>query len=128
MACAQVVRLHDTIVAQWTQSRSGRACMGGSAQSLDQERVGVFHIDNSRCWRTLCALTGRMVCMFTAIAEHGNHGAWNGTSATTALVTVVVCSNDADVLDGQLEALDAHEIVFGRLTGSSDAWDGSRRG
>ncbi|KAH9009289.1 hypothetical protein EDB85DRAFT_2298654 [Lactarius pseudohatsudake] len=55
--------------------------------------------------------------MFTAIAEHGNHGSWNGTSATTAPVTVVVCSNDADVLDGQLKALDAHEIVFGRPTG-----------
>ena len=37
----------------------------------------------------------------TAIIDHGNPGAWLGTT--------VACANDAEVLDGLLGALDSHE-------------------
>ena len=56
----------------------------------------------------------------TAIVDHGNPGAWHGTSAT-APATTVACANDAEVLDGLLGALDSHEFVFGRLMGLADA-------
>ena len=56
----------------------------------------------------------------TAIVDHGNPGAWHGTSAT-APATTVGCTNDAEVLDGVLSMLDAHEFVFARLMGLTDA-------
>ena len=43
----------------------------------------------------------------TAIVDHGNPGAWHGTSAT-APATIIACANDAEVLDGLLGALDSH--------------------
>jgi RNA exonuclease 1 len=55
-----------------------------------------------------------------AIVDHGNPGAWHGTSVT-APATTVGCANDADVLQGLLGALDSHEFVFGRLMGLADA-------
>ncbi|KAH9044882.1 hypothetical protein EDB84DRAFT_1558957 [Lactarius hengduanensis] len=51
--------------------------------------------------------------ILTTIVEHVKSGAWNGTSAT-ASATAVVCSNNAEVLDGLLGVLDAQGIVFGR--------------
>ncbi|KAN0141708.1 hypothetical protein V8E53_000170 [Lactarius tabidus] len=56
----------------------------------------------------------------TAIVDHGNPGAWHGTSAT-APATTVACANDAEVLDGLVGALDSHEFIFGRLMGLADA-------
>ena len=56
----------------------------------------------------------------TAIVDHGNPGAWHGTSAT-APATTIACASDAEVLDGLLGALDSHEFVFGRLMGLADA-------
>jgi RNA exonuclease 1 len=56
----------------------------------------------------------------TAIVDHGNPGAWHGTSAT-APVTTVSCANDTEVLDGLIGALDSHEFIFGRLMGLADA-------
>ncbi|KAH9015401.1 hypothetical protein EDB85DRAFT_2156723 [Lactarius pseudohatsudake] len=44
----------------------------------------------------------------TAIVDHGNPGAWHGTSVT-APATIVACANDAEVLDG-MGALDSHEF------------------
>ena len=58
--------------------------------------------------------------MRTAIVDHGNPGAWHGTSAT-APATTVACANDAEVLEGLLGALDSHEFVFGRLMALADA-------
>jgi len=55
----------------------------------------------------------------TTIVDHGYLSAWHGTSAT-APSTTVACANDAEVLDGLLGALDAHEFVFGRLMGLAD--------
>ncbi len=55
-----------------------------------------------------------------AIVDHGNPGAWHGMSAS-APATTVACTNDAEVLDGVLGALDTHEFVFGRLMGLADA-------
>ncbi len=49
----------------------------------------------------------------------------NGTHTCTAIVdhsnTTVACANDAEVLDGPLGALDAHEFVFGRRMGLAEA-------
>ncbi|KAI0247771.1 hypothetical protein BJV78DRAFT_1285278 [Lactifluus subvellereus] len=56
----------------------------------------------------------------TAIVDHGNPGAWHGTS-TSAPATTVPCTNDTEVLDGVLGVLDAHEFVFARLMGLADA-------
>ncbi|KAI9508061.1 hypothetical protein F5148DRAFT_1284472 [Russula earlei] len=55
-----------------------------------------------------------------AIVNHGNPGAWHGTSAA-APATTVACANDAEVLDGVLDALDSHEFVFARLMGLAEA-------
>ncbi|KAH9015481.1 hypothetical protein EDB85DRAFT_2156653 [Lactarius pseudohatsudake] len=43
-----------------------------------------------------------------AIVDHGNPGAWHGTSMTVP-ATTVACANDAEVLDG-MGALDSHEF------------------
>ncbi|KAI0248416.1 hypothetical protein BJV78DRAFT_799137 [Lactifluus subvellereus] len=56
----------------------------------------------------------------TAIVDHGNPGAWHGTSAS-APATTVPCTNDTEVVDGVLGVLDAHEFVFARLMGLADA-------
>ncbi|KAF8462662.1 hypothetical protein DFH94DRAFT_831793 [Russula ochroleuca] len=56
----------------------------------------------------------------TAIVDHGNPGAWHGTSAD-APATTVPCTNDAEILEGVLGALDSHEFVFARLMGLADA-------
>ncbi|KAI0249684.1 hypothetical protein BJV78DRAFT_1394638 [Lactifluus subvellereus] len=56
----------------------------------------------------------------TAIVDHGNPGAWHGTSAS-APATIVLCTNDMEVLDGVLDVLDRHEFVFARLMGLVDA-------
>jgi hypothetical protein len=53
----------------------------------------------------------------TAIVNHDNPGTWHGTSVL-APVTTVPCTNDTEVLDGVLGALDAHQFVFARLVGS----------
>ncbi|KAH9965648.1 hypothetical protein BJV74DRAFT_869879 [Russula compacta] len=55
-----------------------------------------------------------------AIVDHGNPGAWHGTSAT-APATTVACTNDTEVLDGLLGVLDTHDFVFARLMGLADA-------
>jgi len=55
-----------------------------------------------------------------AIVDHGNPGAWHGTSPA-APATTVACTNDAEVLDGVLSVLDTHEFVFARLMGLADA-------
>jgi len=47
----------------------------------------------------------------TAIVDHGNPGAWHGTSVT-APATTVACTSDAEVLEGVLGSLDSHELVF----------------
>ena len=59
---------------------------------------------------------GRMVHTHTAIVDHGNPGAWHGTSAT-APATTIACANDAEVHDGLLGALDWHELAdaLGRM-------------
>ena len=54
------------------------------------------------------------------IVDHGNPGAWHGTSAS-APATTVPCTTDAEVLEGILGALDTHEFVFARLMGLADA-------
>ena len=54
------------------------------------------------------------------IVDHGNPGAWHGTSAS-APATTVPCTTDAEVLDGILGALNTHEFVFARLMGLADA-------
>jgi hypothetical protein len=56
----------------------------------------------------------------TAIVDHGNPGAWHGTSAA-APATTVGCTNDAEVFDGVLSVLDSHEFVFARLMGLANA-------
>ena len=56
----------------------------------------------------------------TAIVDHGNPGAWHGTSAS-APATTVPCTNDTEVLDGVLGVLGAHEFVFAGLMGLVDA-------
>ena len=55
-----------------------------------------------------------------AIVDHGNPGAWHGTSAS-APATTVPCTTDAEVVDGIIGALDTHEFVFARLMGLADA-------
>lgn len=55
-----------------------------------------------------------------AIVDHGNPGAWHGTSAS-APATAVPCTTDAEVLDGILDSLHTHEFVFARLMGLADA-------
>ncbi len=47
-------------------------------------------------------------------------GAWHGTSASVP-ATTVVCTNNAEVPDGVLGALDTHEFVYARLMGLGDA-------
>lgn len=54
------------------------------------------------------------------IVDHGNPGAWHGASAS-APATTVACTNDAEVLEGVLGALDSHEFVFARLMALADA-------
>ncbi|KAH9988749.1 hypothetical protein BJV77DRAFT_1145224 [Russula vinacea] len=56
----------------------------------------------------------------TAIVDHGNPGAWHGTSAASP-ATTVPCTTDAEVLEGVLGALDSHEFVFARLMALADA-------
>ena len=41
--------------------------------------------------------------------------------SASAPATTVACTNDAEVLDGVLGALDTHEFVFGRLVSLADA-------
>ena len=55
----------------------------------------------------------------TAIVDHGNPGAWYGTSAMAPATTV--CTSDAEVLEGVLGALDLHEVVFARSMALADA-------
>ena len=56
----------------------------------------------------------------TAIVDHGNPGAWHGTSAASP-ATTVPCTTDAEVLEGVLGALDSHEFIFARLMALADA-------
>ena len=56
----------------------------------------------------------------TAIVDHGKPGAWHGTSAAIP-ITTVACTNDAEVLEGVLGAMDTHEFVFARLMAFADA-------
>ena len=56
----------------------------------------------------------------TAIVDHGKPGAWHGTSAATP-TTTVACTNDAEVLEGVLGAMDTHEFGFARLLALADA-------
>jgi RNA exonuclease 1 len=55
-----------------------------------------------------------------AIVDHGNPGAWHGTSPT-APATTIACTSDAEVVEGVVGALDSHEFVFARLMGFADA-------
>ena len=54
------------------------------------------------------------------IVDHGNPGAWHGTSPS-APATTVPCATDAEVVEGVLGALDSHEFVFARLMTLADA-------
>ena len=56
---------------------------------------------------------------YTAIVDHGNPGAWHGTSVA-APTTTVPCTTDAEVLEGALGALDSHEFIFARLMALAD--------
>jgi len=55
----------------------------------------------------------------TAIVDHGNPGAWHGTSAS-ASATAVACTSDAEVLEGVLDSVVSHELVFARLMALAD--------
>ncbi|KAF8840863.1 ribonuclease H-like protein [Paxillus ammoniavirescens] len=52
-----------------------------------------------------------------AVVDHGNPSVMHGSKATTT----IGCSSDEEVLDGLLQAIPAHEFVFGRFTGLADA-------
>jgi RNA exonuclease 1 len=59
-----------------------------------------------------------------AIVDHGNPGAWHGTSASAPATTVPCSISDADseVIEGVVAgALDPHEFVFARLMTLADA-------
>ncbi|KAH9022196.1 hypothetical protein EDB85DRAFT_1895320 [Lactarius pseudohatsudake] len=67
------------------------------------------------------------ICTRTALLYHGNLGAWHVSSATPP-ATTVACTNDADVLDGLLGALNSHEFVLEqRLLGFGGCPWGSRQ-
>jgi RNA exonuclease 1 len=55
----------------------------------------------------------------TAVVDHGDLGIMHGAKATTA----IGCGSDREVLDGLIQVIPAHDILFGRFTGISDAMD-----
>ena len=56
----------------------------------------------------------------TVIVDHGNPGAWHGTSAPVP-GTTVACTDVTEALGGVLGAMDTCEFVLARLMGSADA-------
>lgn len=145
LAYAQVARPHHTRSrARRAQSRGGCAGLCGFIKSEDKKwcaaltsrlpdreindfavsgpGYGEFRTDYepilARVARSLHGPNGSAAR--AAIVDHGNPGAWHGTSAT-APATTVACTNDAEVLDGLLGVLDTHDFVFARLMGLADA-------
>lgn len=53
----------------------------------------------------------------TAVVDYGNPGVMHGAKATT----VIGCGSDRDMLEGLMQAIPAHEFIFGRFTGIADA-------
>ena len=53
----------------------------------------------------------------TAVVDHGNPSVMHGAKATTA----IGCGSDQEVLEGLIQAISAHEFLFGRFTGVADA-------
>jgi len=48
--------------------------------------------------------------------DHGQPGVMHGAKATTA----IGCGSDGEVLEGLIQAIPAHEFLFGRFTGIAD--------
>ncbi|KAI9571566.1 hypothetical protein HD554DRAFT_2168835 [Boletus coccyginus] len=79
---------------------------------------GEFKTDQESIFERMARAGGRpQGAVRAAVVDHGNPGVMHGTKATTA----IGCANDQEVLDGLIQALPAHEFMFGRLTGVADA-------
>ncbi|KAG9316877.1 hypothetical protein JVU11DRAFT_2953 [Chiua virens] len=48
-----------------------------------------------------------------AVVDHGNPSVMHGAKATSS----IGCTSDPEVLEGLIQAIPAHEFLFGRLTG-----------
>lgn len=53
----------------------------------------------------------------SAVVDHGNPAVMHGAKANTS----VPCTSDAEVLEGLMQAIPAHEFSFGRFTALADA-------
>jgi len=79
---------------------------------------GEFKTDQESIFERMARAGGRpQGVVRAAVVDHGNPGVMHGAKATTA----IGCASDQEVLDGLMQALPAHEFVFGRLTGVADA-------
>ena len=80
---------------------------------------GEFKMDYESIFERMARASGRggRGTVRSAVVDHGNPGVMHGAKATTA----VGCGSDREVLEGLLQAIPAHEFLFGRLTGIADA-------
>src|SRR5215472_8564825 len=52
-----------------------------------------------------------------AVVDHGNPAFMHGAKAATT----VACKNDQEIIDGMLQAIPSHYLVFGRFNSLADA-------
>ena len=80
---------------------------------------GEFKTDYESIFERMARASGRggQGSVRAAVVDHGNPSVMHGAKATTA----IGCASDQEVLDGLMQAIPAHEFLFGRFTGLADA-------
>jgi RNA exonuclease 1 len=80
---------------------------------------GEFKIDYESIFERMSRAVGRggPGTIRSAVVDHGNPAVMHGAKANTS----VPCTSDAEVLEGLLQVIPAHEFSFGRFTALADA-------
>ncbi|KAG8214189.1 hypothetical protein J3R82DRAFT_10978 [Butyriboletus roseoflavus] len=79
---------------------------------------GEFKTDYESIFERMARAGGRggQGAVRTAVVDHGNPGVMHGAKATTT----IGCASDREVLEGLMQAIPAHEFMYGRFTGIAD--------
>jgi RNA exonuclease 1 len=80
---------------------------------------GAFKTDQDSIFERMARACGRdsQGAVRAAVVDHGHPGVIHGAKATTA----IACESDRKVLEDLIQAIPAHEFLFGRFTGIADA-------
>ncbi|KIM78839.1 hypothetical protein PILCRDRAFT_823946 [Piloderma croceum F 1598] len=97
-----------------------RACLDLLKKKIENgPGFGEFKIDYESIFERMSRAVGRggPGSIRSAVVDHGNPAVMHGAKANTS----VPCTNDAEVLEGLLQVIPAHEFSFGRFTALADA-------